>query len=252
MTLGPRLLAGQAPAGATWLERRVAALEGTVRALQAARSLGQSNFSGGALRFQDDAEHDWLTLGNVPLSGGGPAGEPTTDLYGVALRGDGAGVLLAASAGERGLVMPEHNVPVAFNQPTFPITPAGWPTGTWVDVWLAPNVWPVHEVLQVQAQFDTPAGQTAEVRLLEAQTGQVTAAASLVANRASSVYFDWIHPALCGAWDDRGRPAASFRVQARRTGAGTGTVQAWPPAAFMMCSKLLHPPAATDGNPRVL
>jgi hypothetical protein len=249
--MGPRTVTGQRPPDVTWLERRVRGLEDAVRVLQAARALGASNFVGGALRFQDDTGHDWFTLGNVPLSGGG-VGEPTTDLYGVALRGDGAGVLLAASAGGRGLVMPEHNVPVAFNQPTYPVTPAGWPTGTWVDVWLAPNVWPVHEVLQVQAQFDTPVGQTAEVRLLEAQTGQVTAVASLVANRASIVYFDWIHPALCGAWDDRSRVAASFRIQVRRTGAGTGTVAAWTPAVFVLCSKLLHPPAATDGNPRVV
>ena len=251
MSVGPHTITGQQPAGLDHLERRVAALEQAIKAMQAARDLWASSFQG-TLRFQDDQGDDWLTLGTVPLSGGGE-GEPAGDVYGVALRGENGALLLGTQEGEQGLVMPEVSIPMTFYPTPLTLSVAGFPTNVWTEVWTGMVVtFPAHEVVHVIVESRCPAGQTAEVKLFDWRSGAATGAVALPAARFNVAEFLWVHPAMTGAYDPSGEQHLQLSIQFRRTGAGTSPLTAYPVNLAAMCSRRFRPEADTNGHPTLV
>jgi hypothetical protein len=121
--------------------------------------------------------------------------------------------------------------------PWYDPTPKSVTSGTFANLWECGLAGLDHDALVFTAALVVPAGTIAQVRVLDAVSGNATNV--LEVNSANgNVLCNWLHPFTVGWGDDRpGRTFGPFLGYQVRRSAGAGTISAFPPRNLLALNR---------------
>lgn len=206
-----------------------------------------SSTKGGSLTLLDEDGNVRWVAGNVTLNNIDGSKAPGYGVFNTDAQGE---FLSGQSSAFRGWLYPIEQL--AMHDPTAKtVTSAGF-----VDLFETQMDNPSREVVQIEGAINTDAGTTAQIRLRDGVSGNVTGTITVPAGSNGFYQFYWLHPATCGLGDKRaqteGRAPTIFLILEALRVSGSGNVRVFPPVVAQLSSRWLVPEADTNGNPTFL
>lgn len=229
------------------VERRLRALENAPRAPFTSISDDDGNelvrLDRNGVHVYDPSTGDELvTLGNLAAGGGlqlrdragntraffGDFDDPDAgSRYGISFYDSKGDAVFVVDAEEEGLVYPQ-----AMAQWQVP-TPQIITSGTFVEVAESYLQNLNHDVIRVAAALIVDAATSAEVRIREVTSGEVTNTLTVAGAANGTVQCEWLHPFAVGWGDTDPDSTVNLKYEVRRS-AGAGNVTAYPPTGIVL------------------